>query len=215
VATVFLQGCPWSCDYCHNPTLIDPRTPAEVEWSAVLAFLGRRRGLLDGVVFSGGEPTLAAGLPRAVAEVRDLGLAVGLHTAGAFPHRLAAVLPDLDWVGLDIKACSEDYPAVVGRPGSGERAWRSLDLLLASQADHEVRTTIHPGSPAAERLGEIATRLRSLGVRAFVVQEARAQGTREGFRADAPGWRDRSRAAVEEVRALGFERFELRADVAP
>jgi pyruvate formate lyase activating enzyme len=214
VATVFLQGCPWSCAYCHNPDLIDPRAPGVVGWADVLAFLRRRQGLLDGVVFSGGEPTRSPWLPGALRDVRALGFAVGLHTAGAFPARLGALLaPErlVDWVGLDVKAMPEDYADVTGRPGSGERAWRSLDLVLASGVDHEVRTTIHPGSPAAARLPELAARLRAAGVRTFALQQARQAGTRPGFAAAAPGWDAEVRRLADGVRAEGFERFELRA----
>ncbi len=213
VATVFLQGCPWQCVYCHNPDLIDPRLPGVMAWSEVLDFLDRRRGLLDGVVFTGGEPTRSAGLAGAVADVRDRGFAVGLHTGGAYPQRLEALLgPErlVDWVGLDIKAMPEDYPEVVGRPGSGERAWRSLDSVLASGVDHEVRTTVHPGSPAATRLLEVAARLRDAGVRSFAVQQARARGTREEFVSTAPGWDAEVADAADAVRALGFARFALR-----
>lgn len=212
VATVFLQGCPWRCGYCHNPDLIDPRLPGVMGWPEVLEFLGRRRGLLDGVVLTGGEPTRSAGLLAAVRDVRDLGFAVGLHTGGAFPSRVAALLAEdaVDWVGLDIKALPEDYPDVVGRPGSGERAWRTLDVVLASGVEHEVRTTIHPGSPATRRLVELAGRLRDAGVRSYAVQQARARGTRAGFVASVTGWDAQVRALADDVAALGFEHFELR-----
>ena len=211
VATVFLQGCPWSCTYCHNQDLLDPRAPGVMAWAEVLTFLDRRAGLLDGVVFSGGEPTRSRGLAAAVDEVRARGFGSGIHTGGAFPNRLAEVLPRLDWVGLDIKALPEDYPQVVGRPGSGQRAWASLDLVLASGVEAEVRTTIHPGSPATERLLDIAGRLRAAGVRSFALQQARPRGTRAGFAASAPGWDEQVRSLAERVRELGFERFELRA----
>jgi pyruvate formate lyase activating enzyme len=210
VATVFLQGCPWRCGYCHNPDLIDPRAPGVLAWSEVLAFLDRRRGLLDGVVFTGGEPTLDAALPAAIADVRARGFAVGLHTGGAYPRRLEALLAHLDWVGLDIKALPEDYPEVVGRPGSGERAWRSLAIVLASGVDHEIRTTVHPGSPAAAHLPEIAGRLRAAGVRSFVLQQARALGTRPGFVADAAGWDAEVQALADAARAAGPDRVTLR-----
>lgn len=212
VATVFLQGCPWKCAYCHNPDLIDPRLPGLMGWSEVLEFLGRRRGLLDGVVFTGGEPTRSAGLLAAMWDVRDLGFAVGLHTGGAFPSRVAALLAEgaVDWVGLDVKALPEDYPEVVGRPGSGERAWRTLDLVLASGSEHEVRTTIHPDSPAARRLVELAGRLRASGVRSYAVQQARGRGTRAGFVASVAGWDAQVRRLADDVAALGFEHFELR-----
>ena len=74
-AVLYGQGCPWRCGYCHNPELLDATTPAAVPWPEVLAFLKSRQGLLDGVVFSGGEPTLQAALPAALAEVRPRNLA--------------------------------------------------------------------------------------------------------------------------------------------
>jgi len=213
VATVFLQGCPWRCGYCHNPDLIDPHAPGVMAWSEVVDFLRRRRGLLDGVVFTGGEPLRSGGLTEAIADVRGLGFAVGLHTGGSYPRRLEALLVPqrlVDWVGLDIKALPEDYADVVGRPGSGERAWRSLEVVLASGVEHEVRTTVHPGSPAAAHLSEIAERLRAAGVHSFAVQQARALGTRAGFTASAPGWEAEVEALADGARSLGFNRFALR-----
>jgi len=109
VATVFLQGCPWRCGYCHNAAILDPLTPGIVPWSAVRELLSARHGLLDGVVLSGGEPTRQAGLVDAARQVREQGFLVGLHTGGAYPGRLAAVLPYVDWVGLDVKAPARLY----------------------------------------------------------------------------------------------------------
>ena len=112
-AVVFVQGCPWRCGYCHNPHL-QPRAPApRPRWRAVLAFLRRRaRACSTRVVFSGGEPTLDPALPHAVARRARLGFGVGLHTAGIYPQRLQALLPRLDWVGLDVKAPLADDAAL-------------------------------------------------------------------------------------------------------
>ena len=82
VATVFAQGCPWACPYCHNQAIIDPKIPGVVSWESVEELLGRRRGLLDGVVFSGGEATRQLAVLPAMQRVRELGFEVGLHTAG-------------------------------------------------------------------------------------------------------------------------------------
>ena len=144
-AVLYCQGCPWRCSYCHNPELLDATTPAEMDWPQVLAFLRKRQGLLDGVVFSGGEPTLQAGLPQALEQVRALGFATALHTGGMYPERLAAVLPLLDWVGLDIKGPEHRYADITGAPGSGARAFESLALLQASPVAFECRTTWHAG----------------------------------------------------------------------
>jgi pyruvate formate lyase activating enzyme len=175
-AVVFCQGCPWRCGYCHNPDLIPPRGDKEIPWEDVLAFLRRRQGLLDGVVFSGGEPTSQAGLLDAMQEARALGFKIGLHTGGMYPQRLAAVLPLVDWVGLDVKAPFADYPRVTGVAGSGERAHAGLLEVLASGVAHEVRTTVHPALLAdAEVLG-LAHDLAARGVKHYVIQAFRSQG---------------------------------------
>ncbi len=216
VATVFCQGCPWDCSYCHNPSLIPSRTPAAVGWPAVRELLGRRRRLLDAVVFSGGEATRQLALRPAVREVRALGFAVGLHTAGPYPGRLAAVLGDVDWVGLDLKALPGDYDDVVRRPGAGRLAWECLELLVTSGVAHEVRTTVAPGSPAARDAVEIARRVRDAGAQAFALQVARTAGTRPEFvaehdAADPLEWRAQVGELDAQIRALGLPHYVLRA----
>ncbi|HLP42366.1 MAG TPA: anaerobic ribonucleoside-triphosphate reductase activating protein, partial [Fibrobacteria bacterium] len=117
-AVVFCQGCPWKCEFCHNPHLLSFR-PAEASgWESVQALLERRKGLLDAVVFSGGEPTAQADLAVCAREAREMGYAVGLHTGGAYPERFQEVLPWVDWVGLDIKTNFEEYHRVTGAPAS-------------------------------------------------------------------------------------------------
>jgi pyruvate formate lyase activating enzyme len=139
-AVVFCQGCAWRCGYCHNPELQPARGAGEIPWPVVLAFLERRRGLLDAVVFSGGEPTLQAGLAEAMREVKRLGFLVGLHTAGIVPRRLAQVLPLVDWVAMDAKAPFESHERVTRVRGSGARARRSAALLRASGVACEFHT---------------------------------------------------------------------------
>lgn len=186
-ATVFLQGCPWSCFYCHNPALIDPRAEGGVAWADVVDLLCERMGLLDGVVFSGGEPTLQRALIPAMELVRTLGFRVGLHTAGAYPGLLARALPHVDWVGLDIKALPEGYDLVTGRPNSAENAWRSLELVLGNRLlragsdrplDFEVRTTVHPAAIDDAGLRELGCRLADAGVDQWAVQRFREAGAR-------------------------------------
>jgi len=178
VATVFLQGCPWRCTYCHNPGLLDPAVAGTVPWQDVRDLLLRRQGMLDGVVFSGGEPTRQEGLGTAMLEVRDLGFSVGLHTAGAYPRRLAEVLPLLDWVGLDIKALPSAYSTVTGVRASAVKAYESLRLVLDSGVDHEVRITVDPAVHSDEHVDTLIRRLREAGVRHIVLQQVRAIGAR-------------------------------------
>jgi pyruvate formate lyase activating enzyme len=175
-AVVFCQGCPWRCGYCHNPHLIPRHGEQSLEWSAVMSFLRRRQGLLDAVVFSGGEPTLQNGIQSAISEVRDLGFKIGLHTGGTYPSRLKELLPSLDWVGMDIKASLADYAKVTNAPESGDKAWESAGLLLESGIPHEFRTTVHPLYHTPDSMLRLAEELRGLGARHYVLQEFRPQG---------------------------------------
>lgn len=175
-AVLFTQGCPLRCRYCHNPHL-RPRTAQAVQsWPAMKSWLGRRVGLLDAIVFSGGEPTAQAQLPEALAEAREMGFATGLHTSGVLPQRLERVLPLLDWIGLDIKAPFERYAAITESPGSGARARRALEAVLASGVSYELRTTVHAALLDDHDLMDTAHTLENYGVRRWVLQKFRHQG---------------------------------------
>jgi pyruvate formate lyase activating enzyme len=131
----YLQGCPWRCRYCYNsefwlmPSVFQDETrpssqggpPAgqSVPLEKVLQFLDSRKSQLDGIVFSGGEPTVHEHLSAWMKTVKDMGFEIGLHTGGMFPERLGQVLPFCDWVGLDIKAPFRLYEKVTQIAGSG------------------------------------------------------------------------------------------------
>ena len=211
-ATVFLQGCPWNCFYCHNQALIPTRTPGAVAWDEVRALLGRRRGLLDGVVFTGGEALRQDALADAAREVVEAGFRVGLHTAGAYPRRLRDLLDSglISWVGLDVKALPEHYEAVVGRPSGGAKAWESLRVLLEAEVPFEVRTTVVPGDVTADDAVEVARRVHAAGARVYALQQARAEGTSGEFDVVAPGWDGMCERMAERIEALGWDRFTYR-----
>jgi pyruvate formate lyase activating enzyme len=175
-AVVFCQGCPWRCGYCHNPQLLPARGAGEIRWGEVHEFLRRREGLLDGVVFSGGEPLAQGSLGEAIRVVKRMGFRVALHTGGAYPERLADVLPLVDWVGFDVKAPFADYAAITGASGSGVQALASARLVIASGVPCEFRTTVHPRQLPPETVEALAGDLARLGVRRYVLQEFRAQG---------------------------------------
>lgn len=178
-AVVFVQGCPWRCGYCHNPHL-QPRTNASpLPWEDILSALERRVGLLDAVVFCGGEATMDPALASAIGQVRALGFKVGLETAGIYPERLAGLLPLLDWVGLDVKAPFAHYAAVTGVAGSGDPVRDSIAAVLASGVDYECRTTVHPAQLPPAQLTALAHTLSELGVDNYVLQEFRATGCQD------------------------------------
>jgi pyruvate formate lyase activating enzyme len=182
VATVFCQGCPWDCLYCHNPALISPRAAGRVDWRDIRRLLAARRGLLDGVVFSGGEAT-RQDLGPAIREVRELGLAVGLHTSGAYPARLGGLLPLVDWVGFDVKSTPDDVTRLTRRPASGAAMAASLRLLLEAGVVHQVRTTWGPGVMSLAQAQAVQAWCRAQGVANPVLQPVRPEGANPAFQA--------------------------------
>lgn len=171
-----------------------------------MRFLARRSGLLDAVVFSGGEPTLQDGLADAAMAVKALGFKVGLHTAGMYPARLRAVLPLLDWVGMDIKTPFADYHYVTGIAGSGDKARASARLILDSGVDYEFRTTVHSALLSHKALTSLTDELAAMGVARYVLQEFRQQGCSQPLPAMLPAYLDR-----EAVAQLGrqFSHFSV------
>lgn len=178
-AVLFLTGCPWRCPYCHNPELVKP-SGGTFLWEDALALLRERRDFLDGAVFSGGEPTLHPGLGEALRQVRELGFQTGLHTGGNYPDRLGALLDRglLDWVGFDVKAPFEDYSRITGQPDSGLRARQSLEILLRSGVEYELRTTVYTPVLDAQRLSKMTSQVARLGAGNLVLQ--RCLHTRTG-----------------------------------
>lgn len=178
-AVAFLQGCPWKCVYCQNPWM-QTRDFAEglehASWDELVKLLERRQGLLDGVVFSGGEPCTDPALPAAVRAVKEMGYEAGLHTGGAYPRRLAEILPLLDWVGLDVKATPGNealWHRVTGVSGAAAHWEESFALLKASGVPYECRTTAHPDYLPAEELLKTAQWLAEHGAETFALQICR------------------------------------------
>lgn len=208
-AVFFTRGCTWRCRYCHNSHLHSFRGEA-IPFEKALRFLDKRGGLLDGVVFSGGEPTAQRGLAEAMQEVRDRGFQVGLHTTGMFPGQLESVLGLCDWVGMDVKAPFRSYDAVTGRPASVFGPRESVGLLVKSGVEHEFRTTVHPILHSEEAILEMASDLKKRGARRYVLQKFRAAGCGDGelnrypIPADYP-----SKALRKKLESL-FASFEVR-----
>ena len=208
-AVVYVQGCPWRCGYCHNPHLQTRTASSPLDWAQLLARLQRRVGLVDAVVFSGGEPCIDPALEHAMVQVRALGFGVGLHTSGAYPRRLARVLPRVDWVAMDVKTSFQDYERITGIADSGRHAWESAQAVLASGVAHEFRTTVHPSLHTEPEILALAQSLSALGVQNYALQVFRSTGCAdENLNAQStagyPG-----AAWVAQVSAL-FSSFSLR-----
>ena len=143
--TVFLGGCDLRCPFCHNAELLDPDFPPLMDEQALLAFLRKRQGLLDGVCITGGEPLLRSDLPTLLREIRALGFRVKLDTNGTRPDRLRTILDEglADYVAMDVKNSPARYAGTVGREHFDLAPIReSVSLLLEGRTDYEFRTTV-------------------------------------------------------------------------
>ena len=174
-SVVFMQGCPWKCPFCHNVQLQDVNAETNIVWHKFIDFLNTRKGILDAVVFSGGEPLVQKGLIDAIKDVKALGFEVGLHTGGYRPEFFSEVIEFVDWVGFDIKAPLEEdrYKIVTGGVGDVEKVKESLNILIESGKNFECRTTCDPRFLNVEDLYKIADTLKGLGVREYYLQKYR------------------------------------------
>jgi pyruvate formate lyase activating enzyme len=143
--TVFLGGCDFRCPFCHNYELVDGSAPALMEDGELFAFLEKRRGLLDGVAVTGGEPCLRPDLPELLSRIKVLGYDVKLDTNGAHPGLLKALIDQklVDYVAMDIKNSPEKYARTVGLETLDLAPVRqSVELLLSDVVDYEFRPTV-------------------------------------------------------------------------
>ena len=143
--TVFLQGCNFRCPFCHNSDLLDPAPEGEIPVEELLSFLKKRRGMLDGVCITGGEPTVQKDLPDLLRSIKALGYPVKLDTNGSNPNLLKALVAEglVDYVAMDIKNSREKYSCTAGVPGLAmAKIEESMAFLLTEPVDYEFRTTV-------------------------------------------------------------------------
>ena len=206
-AVVFMQGCPWRCPFCHNVQLQDVNADTNIVWHKFIDFLEARKGMLDAVVFSGGEPLVQKGLIDAIKDVKALGYEVGLHTGGYRPDYFREVIEFVDWVGFDIKAplVAERYKEVTGGVADVEKVKESLNILIDSKKCFECRTTCDPRFLSIDDLYEIANTLKILGVKEYYLQKYRK------VESDINASEEKSLALVEndELNAYLSECFEV------
>lgn len=146
-ATVFTGGCNLRCPFCHNAGLVRTPNAAQSMEDEVLAYLSRRRGILDGICITGGEPLLQPDLSDFVARVKEMGYLVKLDTNGALPRQLAALLATgmIDYVAMDIKSSPEGYALATGSGIDPAVFAESVEIIKNSGVAHEFRTTAVKG----------------------------------------------------------------------
>lgn len=143
--TVFTGGCDLRCPFCHNSQLVLAPGLNPIDEEEIFSMLSRRRGVLEGVAITGGEPLLQPGLRDFICRVREMGYAIKLDTNGTHPARLSGLLREglLDHVAMDIKNSPERYPQTVGIDGFDVSPIReSVSVIMQSAPEYEFRTTV-------------------------------------------------------------------------
>jgi pyruvate formate lyase activating enzyme len=170
-STVFFGGCNFRCPYCHNADLVlRPETLPSMAVDYFLSYLDSRKGWLEAVCITGGEPLLHEDIEDIIRVVRERGLLVKLDTNGSFPDRLEALLAFglLDGVALDVKAPLERYREVTRSKIDVEKIVLSVDLLRSSGVKHTFRTTVVPGFVGKDDVVQIGEWLK--GSARYVIQ---------------------------------------------
>lgn len=170
--TLFLPKCNFRCPYCYNPNLVfDKDTGQAIPENEILDFLDGRKGLLEGVCITGGEPTLHPELPEFCKKVKDRGFLVKVDTNGSNPEMLKRLISEklVDYIAMDIKAPLEKYEKVAGVEVDKEAIKQSVELIKESGLKYEFRTTILPKFLSFDDLLEIAKWLK--GAKLFALQQ--------------------------------------------
>ena len=160
--TIFTAGCNFKCPFCHNRELVFiPENYEYFDSQDVLDYLEKRKGLLDGVCISGGEPLLQENLESFIAKIRELGYQIKLDTNGGYPQKLKSIVEKglIDYVAMDVKNSREKYAETVGMNSASfnlEPIEQSVEYLKTCGIDHEFRTTVVRELHTAEDLIEIA-----------------------------------------------------------
>lgn len=169
----FVSGCNFRCPYCHNPELVHHPGRSFLDEDTFLAFIRERRGFLDGVVISGGEPTLQNDLPAFLSLIKREGYAVKLDTNGSQPRMIRELMGKrlLDYVAMDIKTDPSLYPQFIQRKIDPDVIRSSVNLIMASGIAYEFRTTCVRPFVDAETVGTIGRLIR--GCSLYVLQPFR------------------------------------------
>jgi len=140
---IYTVGCNFRCPYCHNPELVDETAP-EVTLDSIMRFLRKRTDLLDGIVITGGEPTMHDDLPKVCYRIKKMKYLVKLDTNGTRPAMIKNLIDKklVDYIAMDIKSPIDKYSDIVSRPVFGEAIRQSIKIIMSSGIDYEFRTTV-------------------------------------------------------------------------
>jgi len=170
-ASIFTQGCNFRCGFCHNSELADPQLWQEpLVIGEIFDHLQSRRGKLQGVVITGGEPTVQEGLADFIVQIKDMGFAIKLDTNGSHPEVLSALFDRhlIDYIAMDIKSSLAKYPDVTGINCDTDKIKESIDLIVRSGIPYQFRTTLVKEFCSHEDLSDIRQLIKTANHYAFV-----------------------------------------------
>jgi pyruvate formate lyase activating enzyme len=177
-ATLFLGGCNMRCPFCQNASLVtDPASQPSIPAEEVLAYLSKRKNILEGICISGGEPTLYSELPAFIQQVKSFGFKVKLDTNGTNPAMMKSLVQEslVDYIAMDIKNCKDKYAFTCGMPNINMRhIEESVAFLLSSPIEYEFRTTVVRELHTEEDMLAIGKWIK--GARAYFLQSYKDSG---------------------------------------
>ena len=161
---VYTIGCNFRCPYCHNPELVDETVENIIDEKEVLDFLSKRKKILDGIVITGGEPTIHGNeLINFIKKVKKLGFLIKLDSNGTDSDILDKLIKEklVDYIAMDIKSTIEKYSQTVARPTDIKAIRKSIKLLINSKIDYEFRTTVIKSLMPIEDFKEIGEEIKN------------------------------------------------------
>jgi len=198
---IFTGGCNYRCGFCHNPEFVLPEELQKIAHhfipeESVLNFLKQRKGLLQGVVITGGEPTIFPDLESFIVKVKKLGFAVKLDSNGNRPEVLRSLIEKklVDYIAMDFKTGLDHYQELVGTSADREKIQESIDILKEGKVDYEFRTTLIKEIHTKERIASMCETLK--GAKRLYLQTFRNGTTLH------PDFRHFQSFSLEETRSL-------------
>ncbi|MEJ5228789.1 MAG: anaerobic ribonucleoside-triphosphate reductase activating protein [Pseudothermotoga sp.] len=210
-SVVFLSGCNLRCVYCHNKELVNGgRLSYGFSWDEILRWLEKNKQMIDGVCFTGGEPTLCNDLASMIYDVKKISLKVKVDTNGTQPKVLEKLLLEelVDFVAMDIKAPLDKYEQICKTKVSADDLYKSVDLIKTLSPEYEFRTTFHPSILTIDDFHQICEWLK--GASKYVVQCCRTGNNLDPIFSKLPPVRYEDVMEIAEFCSGYFTNFVLR-----
>lgn len=169
---LFAHGCNLRCPFCHNAPLVTFNPASPMDMSVISDFLEKRKGILEGICLTGGEPLMQKDCLDFLRYLRKFGFKIKLDTNGFFPKELKIAIDEklVDYIAMDIKACKENYPLAVGNENIDiSPIYESIDIIKNSSIDYEFRTTAVKGLHKIDEFSEIANWIK--GAKKYFIQQ--------------------------------------------